>query len=72
MAKKTVKRNEGVYEVNDECIGCETCIEIAPNNFGINKKAKTAFVKKQPSTATERVDCKEAMEACPVEAIVLE
>jgi len=68
MVKKKTK-NEGEYSVTDDCIGCETCIEIAPNNFGINKKAKMAFVKKQPSTALERVDCKEAMKACPVDAI---
>jgi ferredoxin len=68
MGKKNMK-NAGEYKVTDECLGCETCIEIAPNNFGINNKSKIAFVKKQPSTTLERVDCEEALIACPVGAI---
>jgi len=63
-------KNAGEYKVTDDCLGCETCVEIAPNNFGMNKKTKMAIVKKQPSTATERVDCKEALKGCPVDAIV--
>lgn len=70
MPKKalTKKRSLGEYVVDSTtCIACETCVEIAPDNFAM--KRKTAYVSKQPSTAAEKALCKEAVEACPVEAI---
>jgi ferredoxin len=29
----------------DECIGCETCVEICPSVFGYNEDDEKAFVK---------------------------
>jgi ferredoxin len=70
MPKKvlTKKKSLGEYVVDSTvCIACETCVEIAPGNFAMKKK--TAYVERQPSTAGERAACKEAMTACPVDAI---
>ena len=58
---------KGDYFVNDDCIGCEACMDLAPDNFG--SKNMGAYVKKQPVTAYERSNCTDAKSACPVEAI---
>lgn len=58
---------KGDYFVNKDCIGCQACQDIAPNNFGI--KDMMAYVSKQPKNETEREQCAGAKEDCPVEAI---
>jgi ferredoxin len=71
MADKNDKVPEnllGKYYVDTECTICETCIEIAPENFD-NCNDEYAYVKKQPENDDEEEACLEAMESCPVEAI---
>jgi ferredoxin len=58
---------KGDYFVNKDCIGCEACMDIAPDNFG--SKNMNAYVKRQPTSAHERSLCADAKEECPVEAI---
>lgn len=55
--------------ITDECMGCESCVELCPEVFEMNDDGTKALVKDPHSTA-KCVD--EAMETCPVEAIVLE
>jgi len=57
----------GDFFVNSECIGCETCVDLAPNHFAM--RTEVAHVKRQPQTKSEIADCMEARRACPVEAI---
>jgi ferredoxin len=71
MAKRTDKVPENVtgkYYVDSECIYCMSCLDIAPENFD-SKDEEYAYVKKQPETKAEEDQCREAMEACPTEAI---
>ena len=56
------------YKVSDECIGCMACVEVASDNFDMNKN-NIAFLKKQPTVLTEQSLCNEAMDVCPVGAI---
>ncbi len=56
------------YKVNEECIGCHACVEVAGDNFAMNEQ-EMAFVKKQPESEEEEELCEEALEVCPVEAI---
>lgn len=59
----------GKYYVADEyCLDHEICVQIAPNNFKM-AEGHCAYVFKQPETVEEEADCREALEACPVEAI---
>lgn len=58
----------GKYYVDSECTFCETCIELAPENFA-SQDDEYAYVKKQPENAAEEEQCQEAMESCPTEAI---
>lgn len=50
----------------EECIGCETCVELCPDVFEMNEDTEKAVVKDPDSTA----DCvEEAIDSCPNEAI---
>ena len=55
------------YLVNELCIGCELCVEIAPDYFAM--KDDLAYVKHQPDNDEGDNLCREALEACPVDAI---
>lgn len=59
----------GKYYVDEECIDCNLCSEIAPDNFRVNEEDGHDYVYKQPTTSEEEELCAEAMESCPVEAI---
>ncbi len=59
----------GKYYVDNQCIDCDLCRETAPQNFTRNDDGGHSYVFKQPESAEEEAQCKEAMEGCPVEAI---
>lgn len=59
----------GKYYVDTQCIDCNLCRDTAPANFKQNEAAGYSFVYKQPENDTEEAQCKEAKDACPVEAI---
>lgn len=59
----------GDYYVDHECIDCDLCREVAPDNFERNEDEGYSYVYKQPATDEERSSCDEARESCPVEAI---
>jgi ferredoxin len=51
----------------DECSGCETCVELCPDVFEFDEDAQKAFVK---DDYEDDEDCiQEAIESCPVECI---
>lgn len=50
----------------NECIGCETCVELCPDVFEMNEESEKAKVK-VPESDLECVD--EAIDSCPSEAI---
>lgn len=59
----------GKWYVDQSCIICSLCSELAPNNFVEAKSGDHDIVYKQPENETEEAQCKEAMEQCPVESI---
>ena len=59
----------GKYFVDEQCIDCDLCREVALNNFKRNEDGGYSYVYKQPENEEEEQFCKEAMENCPVEAI---
>jgi|GEM_PF-141584 len=59
----------GIYYVNDECISCDLCLEIAPKNFRRKEPEGYFYVFKQPETPAEEALCRESMSGCPVDAI---
>jgi ferredoxin len=69
-ASKKWKQNvPGAFYVDDSCIDCNLCSEIAPANFAVEAGEGHDFVFKQPADDEELALCKEALESCPVEAI---
>ena len=53
-------------EISEECIGCETCVELCPEVFQMNDETEKAIVIAPDSDAA----CvEEAIDSCPVEAI---
>lgn len=72
MADRTQKHDgnvTGALYVDQECIDCDLCREVAPENFERNEDGGFSYVYKQPESDDEREQCREALENCPVEAI---
>ena len=59
----------GKFYVDEECIDCDLCREIAPTMYHRNDDGGYSYVAKQPKNEEEEELAKEAMEGCPVEAI---
>jgi len=54
----------------DECIGCQTCVELCPEVFSFNDDTEKAEVR---ATMTGTEDCiDEAVDSCPVSCIMAE
>jgi ferredoxin len=56
-----------VYIDTEECIGCESCVELCPDVFGFDDESETAFVILPEGGPEECIDG--AIETCPVECI---
>jgi ferredoxin len=54
----------------EECIGCESYVELCPDIFGFNEDDEKAFVILPEGGDEECID--EAIETCPVECITWE
>ncbi len=59
----------GPYYVDQNCIMCNLCMELAPNNFVESDEGDHHVVSKQPESMDEEGKIREAMEQCPVEAV---
>jgi ferredoxin len=59
----------GAFYVDDQCINCGVCMEIAPGVFATNDDEGFAYVSKQPDGEADEENAREALESCPVEAI---
>ena len=62
--------NKTVIIDTEECIGCESCVELCPDIFGFNEDDEKAFVILPEGGDEECID--EAIETCPVECITWE
>ncbi len=72
MPDSTIRQREnvpGTYYVDTTCIDCDVCRDIAPDNFVRQDDEGYSYVYRQPKNEQEISLCKEALEACPVEAI---
>lgn len=65
--ERRIKMGKKVIIDTDECIGCESCVELCSEVFAFNEAEEKAEVI-LPEGGPE--DCiEEAMETCPVECI---
>lgn len=51
----------------DECIGCEACVETCPEVFDFDDDTDKAFVKEGADAESDCID--EAIASCPAECI---
>ncbi|MGC4001443.1 MAG: MBL fold metallo-hydrolase [Anaeromyxobacter sp.] len=58
----------GDLSVDDRCIACDTCRQLAPETFGGAEEA-VAFVARQPRGPADRLRALQALVSCPVAAI---
>lgn len=66
---KVAKNVPGKWYVDQNCIGCGVCVEVASDNVEMDENEGLAFVKSQPADEVQEADLEEAAEQCPVEAI---
>ena len=72
MADKLDKWSDNVrgkFFVDEQCIDCDLCRETAPDFFTRNDNGGYSYVYNQPETDELIIDCSDADEGCPVEAI---
>ncbi|MBM4033719.1 MAG: ferredoxin [Planctomycetes bacterium] len=56
----------------DTCTGCGACVDTCPEVFELPEGADVAKVKADPVPPDAEDSCREAAQACPVEAITIE
>ena len=54
----------------EECIGCESCVELCPSVFGWNEDDEKAYVLDDADADDDCVE--EAVASCPAECIEVE
>jgi ferredoxin len=54
----------------DECIGCESCVELCPEVFEFDEETEKAKVIREEGGPEDCIE--EAIETCPVECIFWE
>ncbi|MDA7922429.1 ferredoxin [Verrucomicrobiales bacterium] len=59
----------GRFYVDDTCIDCDQCRQVAPDFFTRQDKGGYSYVKKQPVTPEEVELCEEAFDGCPTDTI---
>ena len=72
MADKQLKNSENVpgkYYVDNTCIDCDLCRNLAPETFTRHDEGGYSIVFKQPETPEEITQAEEARASCPTETI---
>lgn len=68
--KKHPLNARGKYYVDQDICTCSgNCVYVAPTNFKMYDESDF-YVSKQPETPEEESLCRQAMDECPVEAIL--
>ncbi len=66
---KLPENEPGRYYVDRQCIDCDVCRDVAPENFTRHLEGGYSYVYQQPRDKAQEALCREALEACPVDAI---
>jgi ferredoxin len=60
-------KERSVYIVTEDCVGCESCVELCPDVFEFDVDAEKARVIMSEGGHEERIE--ESMDSCPSECI---
>jgi len=63
------KTNQTLAIDQNKCLGCGTCVALAPEIFTIDPQTGKAKIKKQPQTPKELEKAKLAIVSCPTSGI---
>lgn len=66
---KNPENASGPFYVDSTCCDCDLCRQIAPASFRRNDDTGLSIVFKQPATAQELEQAREALQSCPTESI---
>src|SRR5262245_5938596 len=66
---KTPNNVAGRYYVDETCIDCGLCREIAPATFSLDDVNRVSFAWRQPVTTEEIALAEQAVECCPTESV---
>jgi len=69
LQDKTPENVPGRYYVDNTCIDCDMCREIAPQIFRRHDDGAYSYVYRQPVTQEEIAVAEEALAHCPTETI---
>ena len=69
MARKIPENADGRFYVDEKCINCSLCSEIARDIFSTNHEEGFEYVKKQPHNDEEIRLVQEVMRLCPASAV---
>lgn len=67
--RASLQNSPGAWYVDDQCICCGLCENVAPNSFRMADDGGSFRVYRQPITEEELQEAGNARERCPVEAI---
>ena len=69
MEKRRAGNVPGRYYVNENCIDCQLCADLAPGNFACNEEFEYHYVARQPQNEQELERVLDALNSCPTESI---
>lgn len=69
MAKDEAKGEKTIKIFKDLCIGCGTCVDVAPEYFKLGDDGKSAAIKQYDEKDKDKI--LEAKKSCPASAISL-
>jgi ferredoxin len=69
VTNKFPDNSSGKFYVDNQCIDCDVCREMAPDHFTRNDEIGYSYVYNQPTTSEDIAKCHEAMKSCRVGAI---
>ncbi len=60
---------DGIFVIDDTCIDCFLCRDLAPYNFERDKERDVHYVSRQPTTDDELEAVVDALDSCPTGSI---
>jgi ferredoxin len=67
--QKVPRNVPGKYYVDNSCIDCDLCRQIAPATMTRDDETGFSFVFRQPESEAEITMAEEALQSCPTESI---
>jgi glyoxylase-like metal-dependent hydrolase (beta-lactamase superfamily II)/ferredoxin len=66
---RLAENEPGSFFVDETCIDCDTCRQLAPAVFARSSRRAYSYVARQPATEADRRDARLALVACPAASI---